>query len=159
MKWLVALALAILIGTAVGTNVINATRSDTAPADSIATPATSAPVTSATLTSAAVATSAEGVDSPTPTAASAATTISTPSGITLAELALHASSSDCWLAIDANAYDVTAYLSEHPGGSRTIIPWCGKEASTAFATEDGKGEHSPDARALLADYLLGPVAA
>lgn len=28
----------------------------------------------------------------------------------------------------------------------------------AFATEDGRGEHSPDAYALLADYLLGPLA-
>ena len=155
MKWLVALALAILISTAVGANVINATRPEARPAvtaieaTSANEPATTAPAT----------TRAEG-GAGVPAATPSTTPITpAPSGITLAEVALHASSTDCWLAIDANVYDVTAYLGDHPGGSRTIIPWCGQEASTAFATEDGKGEHSPDAYALLDEYLLGRLAA
>ncbi len=157
MKWLVALAFAVLIGTAVGTNVVNATRSDSTATTRTATTAiastavtTSPPATTAT-------TAAPHGVSVQPPVTPSSTSTSRPAGITLAELAVHASSSDCWLAIDGNAYDVTNYLSDHPGGSRTIVPWCGKEASTAFATEDGRGEHSPDAYALLADYLLGPL--
>ncbi len=40
---------------------------------------------------------------------------------------------------------VTSYLGSHPGGTRTVTPWCGKESTAAFTTEEGRGEHSPDA--------------
>lgn len=156
MKWLVGFALAMFIGTAVGTNVISATRSDS-------TATTSAAAATSALTTALPATTATAgaPDSVSvqPPATPPSTSTTTAAGITIAELAVHASSTDCWLAIDGNAYDVTNYLGDHPGGSRTITPWCGKEASTAFATEDGRGEHSSDAYALLADYLLGPFRA
>ncbi|MCC6433981.1 MAG: cytochrome b5 domain-containing protein, partial [Acidimicrobiales bacterium] len=90
-----------------------------------------------------------------PATGSTGTTL--PDGPTLADVAAHATSEDCWLAIGGNAYDVTAYLTDHPGGSRTITPFCGLEATEAFATEDGRGEHSEEAVALLADYLVGAL--
>jgi cytochrome b involved in lipid metabolism len=60
--------------------------------------------------------------------------------------------------VSGRVYDVTTYLRDHPGGSRTITPWCGQESTEAFATEDGEGEHSDEAYALLEDYLIGDLA-
>ena len=36
------------------------------------------------------------------------------------ELALHSSPSDLWVAIEVNAYDVTAWRLDHPGGWRLL---------------------------------------
>ena len=47
---------------------------------------------------------------------------------TLEEVAAHASSTDCWMAIDGNVYDVTSYLSEHDN-NLNIRPWCGFDAT------------------------------
>ncbi len=149
MKRLVALALALLVGTALVTTVGAALRPDP-PRSSIALPGVTTTVTTA-------------VDPAAPTATGGAAPGSSsvppagPVGYTVAELAAHATTADCWLAVGGNVYDVTTYLSDHPGGSRTIVGWCGREATEAFATEDGRGEHSPEAYALLAEYLLGPL--
>ena len=35
---------------------------------------------------------------------------------TLAEVAKHNTDADCWLVIEGVVYDVTEFLSEHPGG-------------------------------------------
>ena len=37
--------------------------------------------------------------------------------IPLSEVALHSSGDDCWSAVDGNVYDLTKWISEHPGGS------------------------------------------
>lgn len=76
----------------------------------------------------------------------------------VAEVSSHATSEDCWLIVNARVYDVTGYLSNHPGGQRTITPWCGMESTAAFATEDGRGEHSPEAWIDLERYLIGHAA-
>ncbi len=83
---------------------------------------------------------------------------SAPNGITRTELARHNNSSDCWLLISDKVYDVSSYLRLHPGGSSIIVPYCGKDATTAFATQDGEGRHSSVAQRDLAEYLLGSIA-
>lgn len=76
---------------------------------------------------------------------------------TMAQVASHNSSSSCWLAISGSAYDVTKYLGLHPGGAGEILRYCGKDATTAFATMGGRGAHSSYAHSLLGDYLLGKI--
>ena len=93
-----------------------------------------------------------------PSPAPPASTTSAPAAFSAAEIATHASTTSCWLLISNRVYDVTTYLSRHPGGIRTITPWCGKEASQAFATEAGRGEHSPVAYDLLQAYCIGVLA-
>jgi cytochrome b involved in lipid metabolism len=34
---------------------------------------------------------------------------------TLDEVAKHCTETDCWIAVNEKVYDVTAFLSEHPG--------------------------------------------
>lgn len=78
---------------------------------------------------------------------------------TASEVAAHNSTSDCWLIINNNVYNVSSFLGEHPGGASTIIPYCGKEATQAFDTQDrgSRGGHSSSATAMLADYQIGTI--
>lgn len=87
----------------------------------------------------------------------ATVTPSTTAALTSSELALHNGSNDCWLLINGNVYDVTNYLSHHPGGLAAIAPFCGKNASIAFRTRGGTGGHSVAAKQLLETFKLGPL--
>ncbi len=72
-------------------------------------------------------------------------------------IAQHGTSTDCWLIIGGTVYDVTNFLSVHPGGSTIVIPYCGKEATSAFSTKAGQGNHSSLAQSELAMYLVGAM--
>jgi len=87
-----------------------------------------------------------------------ATTTDGVSRFSLSEIALHNTTASCWLLISARVYDVSTYLTRHPAGTRTITPWCGKESTVAFATEDGTGTHSSRAYGDLAEYEIGLLA-
>ena len=78
---------------------------------------------------------------------------------TIDEVAKHKTSSDCWIIIDNSVYDVSSFLRVHPGGASAIIPYCGKEATKAFETQDkgSGGGHSTRASAMLSDYLIGSI--
>lgn len=71
------------------------------------------------------------------------------------EISQHNLRTDCWLIINNKVYNVTGYLSIHPGGVGTITPYCGKEATQAFNTKDIGRPHSTSANSLLADYYIG----
>lgn len=79
--------------------------------------------------------------------------------IALAEQARHASLSDCWMAIDGEVYDVTAYLPKHPSPPEIMLPWCGREASEAYATKGKDKPHTSRADQLLPLYRIGRLAA
>jgi len=77
----------------------------------------------------------------------------------MVELVKHNTIKDCWLLISGKIYNVSNYLSTHPGGVGAISPYCGKDGSQAFATKD-KSEpkpHSASANSLLADYYIGDL--
>lgn len=71
--------------------------------------------------------------------------------VSKAELAKHASEDDCWIAVDGSVYDVTAFLSEHPGGGEPIMDCAGKDCTRQFA-EIG---HSDGALELREKYFIG----
>lgn len=73
----------------------------------------------------------------------------------LAEVARHASPSDCWMVIDGVVYDFTAYLPKHPADPALIRKYCGRDASEAFRTKDAGRPHSPYAQQLLPTYRKG----
>ena len=76
-------------------------------------------------------------------------------GISLAEVARHASAEDCWMAIHGTVYNLTAYLPEHPSQPSFILPWCGREATEAYQTKTRGRTHSPQADQALADFSMG----
>jgi len=77
--------------------------------------------------------------------------------LSMTELAKHSSSSDCWLLISGSVYDVTSFIQRHPGGAQRIISNCGRDATTAFQTQDGQGSHSSAAMEQLAGLRLGSL--
>ncbi|MFA6909226.1 MAG: cytochrome b5-like heme/steroid binding domain-containing protein [Patescibacteria group bacterium] len=74
-----------------------------------------------------------------------------------ATVALHRTSSDCWLIISNQVYNATSYISRHPGGANQIIPYCGKDATTAFTTQGGQGSHSSTATNQLTALRIGSL--
>jgi cytochrome b involved in lipid metabolism len=77
--------------------------------------------------------------------------------LTPAEIAKHNSANDCWFIISGKVYDVTSYLPYHPGGPGTIRPYCGGDATNAFATKDQGKPHSSNADNQLASYYVGDL--
>jgi len=75
---------------------------------------------------------------------------------TIEEVSTHNTRNDCWLVIHDNVYDITQFISSHPGGS-VIVMGCGKDATVFFETRPmGSGTaHSQRARDLLAKYFIG----
>ena len=83
---------------------------------------------------------------------------STAKSYTVSEISKHNNESDCWLLISSQVYDVTTFLGEHPGGASLILPYCGKEATRAFQTQDRGNSHSNQATDMLAGYEIGTLA-
>ena len=87
----------------------------------------------------------------TTTPASSAKTISS------AEVAQHGTASDCWLIVSDKVYNVTNLIPIHSGGPGQIIPYCGKDATNAFDTKNGRGSHSQRAQDALNNYYVGDL--
>jgi cytochrome b involved in lipid metabolism len=76
---------------------------------------------------------------------------------TLADVSGHASPGDCWMVIDGQVYDFSAYLPQHPTDPALMRAWCGKEASQAYRTKTKGRPHSPYADGLLPKYRIGAL--
>jgi cytochrome b involved in lipid metabolism len=66
------------------------------------------------------------------------------------------SEDSCWSIIDGQVYDLTDWISQHPGGASRIISLCGSDGTSQFQGKHG-GQPAPEST--LERYLLGPVAA
>ncbi|MCB9359294.1 cytochrome b5 domain-containing protein [Candidatus Woesearchaeota archaeon] len=62
---------------------------------------------------------------------------------TLEEVAMHATEDDCWTTVDGFVYDLTPFVSQHPGGERNIMKICGIDGSAAFDRKHG-GQTRPE---------------
>eukprot|EP01059_Diplonema_ambulator_P029315 TRINITY_DN4865_c0_g1_i6.p1 TRINITY_DN4865_c0_g1~~TRINITY_DN4865_c0_g1_i6.p1 ORF type:complete len:640 (+),score=262.58 TRINITY_DN4865_c0_g1_i6:58-1977(+) len=51
---------------------------------------------------------------------------------TLEDVAQHTKDTDCWVVVNGRVLDVTAFLSEHPGGKEAIMLYAGKDATEEF---------------------------
>jgi len=72
---------------------------------------------------------------------------------TLAQVSEHNSKEDAWIVIDGGVYDITPYVTEHPGGVKAILRNAGGDATKGF-----KGPQHP-ARVfdMIDDYKIGTV--
>lgn len=73
---------------------------------------------------------------------------------TLEEVSTHCAEHDAWIIIDEHVYDVTRFVSKHPGGKWPLINLAGCDATDAFANY-----HSAKVYArMLPSFLIGKVA-
>lgn len=89
---------------------------------------------------------------PSPTTPKPTTTAGT---YTTAQVATHNNASDCWTIVNGAVYNVTSWISKHPGGQAAIKGMCGIDASAAFNDQHG-GEGGPEK--VLASFKLGALA-
>ncbi len=84
--------------------------------------------------------------------------------LTNEEVAKHNSKEDCWTIVSGNVYDISDYISQHPGGN-VIVQSCGNDGTALFEkrkTSEGDSigsgtPHSSQAQLQLEDYLVGPL--
>ncbi|KAH9937552.1 FMN-dependent dehydrogenase-domain-containing protein [Fomitopsis serialis] len=72
----------------------------------------------------------------------------------LQEVAEHNNASSCWVIISNKVYDVTEFLPEHPGGSKIILKYAGRDATKAYEPihpKDALDKHLPQ------EKHLGPL--
>jgi cytochrome b involved in lipid metabolism len=82
-------------------------------------------------------------------------TTSMPAKLTAAQVAKHATQSDCWVILHGRVYDVTRYLPFHPGGVDKLMKAAGKDATVLF-----NHYHSfVNASAILERCLVGQLVA
>ena len=77
------------------------------------------------------------------------------SGITLEEIAKHNTAQDCWTAVSGKVYDLTDFVSQHPGGADNIKQICGRDGTSAFNGQH-RGQDTPEST--LGNYLIGELA-
>ena len=74
--------------------------------------------------------------------------------LSLETVALNDSEDSCWSVISGNVYDLTDWISSHPGGASRILGLCGIDGTSQF---EGQHGGSAAAETALAGYLLGPI--
>jgi cytochrome b involved in lipid metabolism len=82
------------------------------------------------------------------------TQLQASSTLTLADISSHSSKDSCWSTIEGKVYDLTSFISKHPGGADAILSICGKDGSELF---DGKHGMDPRAKGLLPNFYLGDL--
>jgi cytochrome b involved in lipid metabolism len=71
---------------------------------------------------------------------------------TLADVAKHKTSTDCWTAVGGNVFDLTPFVSKHPGGVPNISKVCGVDGTALFTAQHGTNQN---AQAALASLKIG----
>lgn len=70
----------------------------------------------------------------------------------LAEIAEANNTSKCWTTINSKVYDITSYISKHPGGPQKIMQICGKDGAGLFQNQHGD---QPKPEQILASFQIG----
>lgn len=77
-----------------------------------------------------------------------------PAVYTTAQVGTHNAQGDCWAAIEGSVYDLTTWISRHPGGADRIIALCGTDATAAFTTQH---DDQPTPNDQLAQFRIGTL--
>lgn len=74
--------------------------------------------------------------------------------LTASEVSKHDSATDCWSIVQGKVYDLTSFVSRHPGGQGEIKDICGRDGSSSFLSK-----HSGDSQAnsQLSSFVLGEL--
>lgn len=73
---------------------------------------------------------------------------------TLEDLAAHKSAQSCWVTFKGKVYDVTAFVSDHPGGDDLILNNAGTDVEDIMKDKDSH-DHSESAYEMLEEYVIG----
>lgn len=82
--------------------------------------------------------------------------------VTIDQVEDHNSEDDCWTVVGDKVYDITSYVSRHPGGDE-ILRACGEDGTSLFLErrdENGRAvgsgtAHSSSAQSQLEQFFVG----
>lgn len=80
------------------------------------------------------------------------TEVSNDKSYTLTEVTTHNSKDSCWSAVSGKVYDLTTWISGHPGGESAILSICGNDGTERFLGKHG-GKEKQEAK--LATFYIG----
>jgi cytochrome b involved in lipid metabolism len=83
-----------------------------------------------------------------------ATPSSTASALTMDQVKKNNTASRCWSVINGNVYNLTNWISSHPGGKDAITRLCGTDGTKVFSNQH---QGDPQAESRLSGFLLGKV--
>ncbi len=95
--------------------------------------------------------------SPSVTPTTSASTSPKPSAstYTMAQVSQHNSKASCYTVIEGSVYDLTKWISLHPGGQQAILSICGKDGTAAFTAQH---DHAQKQQDILVTYKIGTLA-
>ena len=98
--------------------------------------------------------SKSATQSPSPSKSATPSATTAPTKLTLDEIKKHDSSTSCWSIVYGNVFDLTKWITKHPGGAEKIRAICGKDGTSSF-----ERQHTGDAGAAkqLSSYFLGKL--
>ena len=79
----------------------------------------------------------------------------TPKTYTMTEVAQHANTESCWSVVRGGVYNLTSWISQHPGGEKAILDMCGQDATDDF---NGKHGGQPRPESELVGFKIGVLA-
>jgi cytochrome b involved in lipid metabolism len=74
--------------------------------------------------------------------------------ITASQVKRHRSTNDCWTIINGGVYDLTDWVSRHPGGQEAIAELCGEDETEDFVEQHGGNEK---VAGTLAGFKIGTL--
>ena len=72
----------------------------------------------------------------------------------LSEVQTHNSKDSCWTTVEGKIYNITPFVSNHPGGERNIMKVCGIDGSEIFGDKHGNNNQ---AKETLKEYYIGEL--
>ena len=96
----------------------------------------------------------EATNAATPTPTTTVKPSASVKAFSKAEVAKHATPSDCWAIINGNVYNLTKWINQHPGGPGVIKALCGQDGSAQFNGQHG-GQKRPASE--LAGFKIGSL--
>jgi len=92
--------------------------------------------------------------SPSKSASSSPSATSGLTQLTLEEVKKHDAGTSCWSIVNGNVFDLTNWITKHPGGAAVIRAICGKDGTSAF-----EGQHAGQGKPAnqLSNYYLGKL--
>lgn len=98
--------------------------------------------------------------SPSPSSSSSQSSEDTPGmnePLTMAAVEAHNTPQSCWAVIEGDVYDLTTWISAHPGGPDKISALCGTDATAQFTGKHGAVDDDGKPQTRLETFKLGPL--
>lgn len=77
---------------------------------------------------------------------------------TIADVAKHATATDCWSVVSGKVYNLTNWVNTHPGGPAVIVGMCGIDGTAVYTAKHGTSASAAGAlKSMQIGVVTGPT--